>query len=81
MRLAGSASGLRAAQTSVPSSAFPGDLQIELRRARVRHPRFGSGQILAVEPVAGDAILLIEFSSGEQKRMLARMAKLEKVLV
>jgi DNA helicase II / ATP-dependent DNA helicase PcrA len=46
---------------------------------RVRHARFGCGKILAVEPVAGDAILLVEFTTGEHKRMLARMAKLEKI--
>jgi DNA helicase II / ATP-dependent DNA helicase PcrA len=53
---------------------------IDFRKGdRVSHPKFGSGKILSVEPVAGDAILLIEFSSGEQKRMMARMARLEKI--
>ncbi|MGI6333218.1 MAG: ATP-dependent helicase [Saccharofermentanales bacterium] len=46
---------------------------------RIRHPRFGPGRIIACEPVAGDAILQIEFDSGERKRFLARMARLEKI--
>ena len=46
---------------------------------RVRHAKFGPGRILSVEPVAGDAILLIEFQSGDKKRLLARMANLEKI--
>jgi DNA helicase II / ATP-dependent DNA helicase PcrA len=46
---------------------------------RVRHAKFGSGQIVQVDPVAGDAILLIEFATGERKRLMARMAKLEKI--
>jgi DNA helicase-2/ATP-dependent DNA helicase PcrA len=46
---------------------------------RVRHAKFGPGRILSIEPVAGDAILLIEFQSGDKKRLLARMANLEKI--
>lgn len=44
---------------------------------RVRHEKFGSGKIVSALPVAGDAILQIEFQSSGKKRMMARMAKLE----
>ncbi|MDD2533930.1 MAG: UvrD-helicase domain-containing protein [Eubacteriales bacterium] len=46
---------------------------------RVRHTNFGEGKIVRLDPVAGDAILLIEFTQVGQKRMLARQASLEKV--
>jgi len=53
---------------------------IDLRKGdTVRHARFGSGRIVSCEPVAGDAIVIIEFESGERKRLLARMANLEKI--
>ncbi len=46
---------------------------------RVRHVNFGEGRIIRLDPVAGDAILLIEFDKVGQKRMLARQANLEKL--
>ena len=54
-----------------PASVRPGD--------RVRHANFGEGKITRIDPVAGDAILLIEFEKVGQKRMLARQANLEKI--
>ncbi|MDD2458310.1 MAG: UvrD-helicase domain-containing protein [Eubacteriales bacterium] len=54
-----------------PASVQPGD--------RVRHSSFGEGKVIRVDPVAGDAILLIEFGKVGQKRMLARQASLEKL--
>ncbi len=63
------------ASGTAASSAAPVDFR---KGDRVRHARFGNGQIIQVDPVAGDAILLIEFASGERKRLMARMANLEK---
>ena len=54
-----------------PASVRTGD--------RVRHNNFGEGKIVRIDPVAGDAILLIEFDKVGQKRMLARQASLEKI--
>lgn len=54
-----------------PASIRAGDL--------VRHANFGEGKIIRLDPVAGDAILLIEFAKVGQKRMLARQANLEKI--
>lgn len=54
-----------------PASVRTGD--------RVRHAAFGEGKIVRIDPVAGDAILLIEFDKAGQKRMLARQANLEKI--
>ena len=42
----------------------------------VVHPRFGRGRIQTAEPVAGDAILVVEFEEAGIKRMLARQAGL-----
>ncbi len=61
---------------TLPRSAEPIDLQ---KGDRVRHAKFGPGRIVSLEPVAGDAIVVIEFQSGESKRLMARMAKLEKI--
>lgn len=44
----------------------------------VVHPRFGRGKIQTAEPVAGDAILVVEFETAGIKRMLARQAGLTK---
>jgi DNA helicase-2/ATP-dependent DNA helicase PcrA len=53
-----------------PASIRPGD--------SVHHDTFGSGKIIRIDPVAGDAILLIEFAKVGQKRLLARQASLVK---
>ena len=47
--------------------------------ARVRHPTFGLGTILSVEPLEDDAKLIVRFSSVGQKTLRARFAKLELV--
>ncbi len=44
---------------------------------RVKHPRFGVGKVQSVDPVAGDAILTIQFEAGGLKRMMARQAPIE----
>jgi DNA helicase-2/ATP-dependent DNA helicase PcrA len=54
---------------SVPSGLKPG--------VRVRHPRFGLGSILSVEPLDDDLKLIVKFSSVGQKTLRAKFAKLE----
>lgn len=44
---------------------------------RVKHKVFGLGQVLQVEKLAGDALLLLKFGN-EEKRLLAKSAKLER---
>ncbi len=43
---------------------------------RVRHPKFGPGTVVTADPVAGDAILLVDFQKAGRKRMLARHSQL-----
>ena len=43
---------------------------------RVRHPQFGVGTIVAVEPLQGDAKLTVKFRTAGQKKLLAKYAKL-----
>ena len=52
-----------------PSEIFPG--------MAVRHDRFGEGRVIKVEPVAGDALVSVDFD-GMRKNMLARTAGLKK---
>ena len=49
------------------------------RGARVRHPTFGKGEVIHVEPVAGDLKLTIRFATVGRKKLLARYANLERV--
>ena len=49
------------------------------RGARVRHPTFGPGEVIRVEPVEGDLKLTVRFARVGQKKLLARFAKLERV--
>ncbi|MCQ2504008.1 MAG: UvrD-helicase domain-containing protein [Saccharofermentans sp.] len=44
---------------------------------KVRHDRFGTGVVLKVEPVAGDALITVDFD-GMRKNMLAGTAGLKK---
>ncbi len=46
---------------------------------RVRHAQFGVGTVLSVEPMDGDAKLLVRFAGVGTKRLLAKYAKLEVV--
>ncbi len=46
---------------------------------RVRHALFGVGTVLSVEPMDGDAKLVVRFVGVGTKRLLARYAKLEVV--
>ncbi len=45
--------------------------------AKVRHPKFGVGTILSVEPLDDDTKLVVRFLSVGQKTLRARFAKLE----
>jgi DNA helicase-2/ATP-dependent DNA helicase PcrA len=54
---------------SVPSGLKPG--------ARVKHPSFGVGTILSVEPLDDDTKLIVRFASVGQKTLRAKFAKLE----
>jgi DNA helicase II / ATP-dependent DNA helicase PcrA len=54
---------------SVPSGLKPG--------LRVRHPAFGVGTILSVEPLDDDTKLIVKFVSVGQKTLRAKFAKLE----
>jgi DNA helicase II / ATP-dependent DNA helicase PcrA len=54
---------------SVPSGLKPG--------LRVRHPAFGVGTILSVEPLDDDTKLIVRFVSVGQKTLRAKFAKLE----
>ena len=47
--------------------------------ARVRHPTFGVGTVVRVEPAAGDLKLTIRFARIGEKKILARYAKLERL--
>ena len=46
---------------------------------RVRHAMFGIGTVISVEPMDGDAKLVVKFPGVGVKRLLAKYAKLEVV--
>jgi DNA helicase II / ATP-dependent DNA helicase PcrA len=46
---------------------------------RVRHPQFGVGTVVSVEPADADTKLTVRFASVGQKRLVARFAHLEPV--
>ena len=46
---------------------------------RVRHPTFGVGTVLSVEPADADTKLTVRFSSVGRKKLIARFARLEPV--
>ena len=54
---------------SVPAGLRPG--------ARVRHPTFGEGTVVSIEPLDDDTKLVVRFSSVGQKTLRAKFAKLE----
>src|SRR5688572_21180438 len=54
---------------SVPAGLRPG--------VRVRHPTFGEGTVLSIEPLDDDTKLVVRFSSVGQKTLRAKFAKLE----
>ena len=54
--------------------SVPGGLRLG---CRVRHPTFGEGTILSIEPLDDDTKLVVRFSSVGQKTLRAKFAKLE----
>ena len=44
---------------------------------RVRHPQFGVGTVISVEPLDDDTKLVVRFASVGQKTLRAKFAKLE----
>ena len=54
---------------SLPEGLRPG--------VRVRHPKFGEGTVLSIEPLDDDTKLVVRFSSVGQKTLRAKFAKLE----
>jgi DNA helicase II / ATP-dependent DNA helicase PcrA len=54
---------------SVPNGLKPG--------LRVRHPQFGVGTVLSVEPLDDDTKLVVRFNTVGQKTLRAKFAKLE----
>jgi len=44
---------------------------------RVRHPQFGVGTVVSVEPLDGDVKLVVRFANIGAKRLLAKYAKLQ----
>ena len=54
---------------SAPGGLRPG--------VRVRHPTFGAGTVVSVEPLADDTKLVVRFTSVGQKTLRAKFAKLE----
>jgi DNA helicase-2/ATP-dependent DNA helicase PcrA len=54
--------------------SLPGEMK---QGAKVRHPKFGVGTILSVEPLDDDTKLVVRFLSVGQKTLRARFAKLE----
>ena len=54
---------------SLPEGLRPG--------ARVRHPKFGEGTVISIEPLDDDTKLVVRFSSVGQKTLRAKFAKLE----
>ncbi len=45
----------------------------------VVHPEFGSGEVLAIQPIRGDAEVTIQFSESGVKKLVASMAQLSKL--
>lgn len=64
-------SGISKATTTEPSIYSVGE--------RVSHPKFGVGNITAIEPLATDHKLVINFEQFGQKILLAKLAKLTKL--
>jgi DNA helicase-2/ATP-dependent DNA helicase PcrA len=54
---------------SVPEGLRPG--------VRVRHPTFGEGTVISIEPLDDDTKLVVRFTSVGQKTLRAKFAKLE----
>ena len=64
----------RPTRTRTRTSRCPAGLKPGVR---VRHPQFGEGTVLSVEPLDDDTKLVVRFSSVGQKTLRAKFAKLE----
>jgi DNA helicase-2/ATP-dependent DNA helicase PcrA len=62
----------KSSRTRSKSGFQPGD--------KVRHPDYGAGIVLQVDPVKGDEKLAVFFPGRGQKKFLAKFAKLERIL-
>ena len=58
------------------SSSATLDLQVG---QRVRHERFGVGEVLSLEGSGGDARAIIRFEDVGEKKMLLKFAKIQKI--
>jgi DNA helicase-2/ATP-dependent DNA helicase PcrA len=71
----------RSAREEPPAYRYEDEDQTppELRPGlRVRHPHFGVGTVLSVEPGHDDTKLVVRFASVGQKKLMARFARLER---
>ena len=67
--------GVSAAKAAVKEGTLqPHELSVGMK---VVHDRFGTGEVLKVEPVGGDALITVDFD-GMRKNMLAKAAGLRK---
>ncbi|SEW21989.1 ATP-dependent DNA helicase PcrA [Ruminococcaceae bacterium KH2T8] len=66
--------GMRSGVAKKPGALSPAEIKDGMK---VRHDRFGSGIVIKVEPVAGDALITVDFD-GMRKNMLAGTAGLKK---
>jgi DNA helicase-2/ATP-dependent DNA helicase PcrA len=64
-----------------PSYAYEDEDQSKVPRLRpgmrVRHPQFGVGSVLSVEPLDDDTKLIVRFAAVGQKTLRAKYARLE----
>ncbi|MBP5230124.1 MAG: UvrD-helicase domain-containing protein [Clostridia bacterium] len=72
----GESPGIRSAREAPAAPASAGGRTVFRKGDRVRHPFFGTGEILDATPAASDVIYEIAFDSGSVKRIMASYAKL-----
>ena len=74
------ASFMQRYQAPKPASSGNADFTPETikKGMKVRHPRFGEGEVISCEPVAGDALVCVDFD-GLRKNMLLNKSGLKKV--
>ena len=72
--------GMRRADESAASSGRGAALPCGYAAGdKVEHIKFGRGVITAIEPLATDHKLTVEFDDGDRKTLLAKFAKLKKI--
>ena len=65
-----------ASSSPVPSSASASDLSDLHVGAKVRHDRFGEGEVIAIEGEGGNAKATVSFAHFGQKQLLLKFARL-----